>query len=49
MKNRTLTFKADYELIALSEQHLKPLYNWTMDEKQKIYILVKKLKREWNE
>ncbi|MGH4119541.1 GNAT family N-acetyltransferase [Clostridium sp.] len=33
MKNRTLTFNGGYELVSLSEQHLKPLYNWNIEEK----------------
>ncbi|MGK0467184.1 GNAT family N-acetyltransferase [Clostridium sp.] len=33
MKNRSLTFDGDYELISLSEHHLQQLYNWNTEEK----------------
>lgn len=33
MKNRTLTFNGNYELVSLSEQHLQQLYNWNTEEK----------------
>jgi ribosomal-protein-alanine N-acetyltransferase len=33
MKNKTLAFNGDYELIPLSEQYLKPLFDWNTEEK----------------
>lgn len=33
MKNRFSTFNGDYELVSLSEQHLKQLFDWNTEEK----------------